>query len=129
MIFYSIFLFNCPFSSPSGLILFFIFNAPYSRNFSGPSKLAWTASNTGSISSIVKWGYQDNLKPVYFFFYEKILSAQKCKSTKTNQQKQKQPNKKQQRQRFFAHIKLLRGWKSLVLFVRSKSFLKKSKWL
>ena len=27
-------------------------------------------------SSIVKWGYQDNFKPVYFF-YEKISCAQK----------------------------------------------------
>ena len=28
-------------------------------------------------SSIVKWGYQDNFKPVYFFFKEKISRAQK----------------------------------------------------
>ena len=40
-------------------------------------------------SSIEKWGYQDNFKPIYFFFYENILSVQKRKSTKTNQQKQK----------------------------------------
>ena len=30
------------------------------------------------VSSIVKWGYQDNPKPV--FFYEKISHIQKCKS-------------------------------------------------
>ena len=51
------------------------------------------------ISSIVnKWGYEDNFKPVDFF-YEKILSVQKKQNqAKTNQQKRKQSNKKQQRQ-------------------------------
>ena len=34
-------------------------------------------------SSIVKWGYQDNFKPVYFF-YEKILRAQKHSQAKQN---------------------------------------------
>ena len=29
------------------------------------------------ISSIVYWGYQDNFKPVFFFFDEKISHAQK----------------------------------------------------
>ena len=48
------------------------------------------------VSSIVKLGCQDNLKPVYFFLRKKVL---------------------------------LRGWKSLVLFVRSKSFHKKINWL
>ena len=33
------------------------------------------------VSSIVKWGYQDNLKPVYFF-YEKVLNAQKAPNAK-----------------------------------------------
>ena len=41
------------------------------------------------ISSLVKWGYQDNFKPVCLFFCEKILRVQKRNSTKTNQQKQK----------------------------------------
>ena len=30
------------------------------------------------VSSIVKWGYQDNFKPVYLFSYEKISPAQKA---------------------------------------------------
>ena len=38
------------------------------------------------ISSIVKWGYQDNIKPVIFFFYEKILRAQSHSQWNINQQ-------------------------------------------
>ena len=38
----------------------------------------------GRLQYYSKWGYQDNSKPIHFF-YEKILSVQKCKSTKTNQ--------------------------------------------
>ena len=34
------------------------------------------------MSSIVKWGYQDNFKPVDFFFDEKILRAQKHVTSK-----------------------------------------------
>ena len=37
------------------------------------------------VSSIVKWGYPDNFKPVYFF-YEKIPRAQKHSQAKINQQ-------------------------------------------
>ena len=33
------------------------------------------------VSSIVKWGYQDNFKPVYFF-YEKISHARNAPDTK-----------------------------------------------
>ena len=29
------------------------------------------------LSSIVKWDYQDNFKPVYFFLKEKVSRAQK----------------------------------------------------
>ena len=36
------------------------------------------------VSSIVKWGYQDNFKPVFFFFYEKISHAQEAPKRKTN---------------------------------------------
>ena len=35
------------------------------------------------VSSIVKWGYIDNFKPVYFF-YEKILQPQKAPKRKTS---------------------------------------------
>ena len=36
-------------------------------------------------SSIVNWGYQDNFKPVnLFFFYEKILNAEKTSKHKTS---------------------------------------------
>ena len=38
-----------------------------------------------------------------FFFYQKILNAQKRKSNLNQLAKQKQANKKQQRQRFFGH--------------------------
>ena len=42
------------------------------------------------VSSIVNWGYEDNFKPVYlFFFYEKILIAQKHSQTKNELIKQK----------------------------------------
>ena len=43
-----------------------------------------------------------------FFFCEKISSVQKRKSTKTNQQKLKKANEKQQRKRFFCAQKLPR---------------------
>ena len=39
------------------------------------------------VRSIVKWGYQDNFKPVYlfiYFFYEKISHTQKAPKHKTN---------------------------------------------
>ena len=32
----------------------------------------------------VKWGYQDNFKPVYFFFCEKIWCAQKAQKCQTS---------------------------------------------
>ena len=35
-------------------------------------------------SSIIKWGYQDNFRPVYLFFDEKISCAQKAQKHKTN---------------------------------------------
>ena len=34
------------------------------------------------VSSIVQWGYQDNFKSVFFFFYEKISRAQKHVTSK-----------------------------------------------
>ena len=39
----------------------------------------------------------------FIFLYKKLLNAQKHKSSKKQPTKQKQANKKQQRQRFFAH--------------------------
>ena len=50
------------------------------------------------VSSNVKWGYQDNFKPVCFtacFFCEKILNVQKRVTSKNQLTKQKQANKKQ----------------------------------
>ena len=40
------------------------------------------------VSSMVKWGYQDNCKPasIFFFFYEKISHAQKHSQANINQQ-------------------------------------------
>ena len=38
------------------------------------------------VSSIVKWGYQDNFKTNYFFFYGKISRAQKHSQAYINQQ-------------------------------------------
>ena len=35
------------------------------------------------IGSIVNWDYQDNFKPVYFFFYKKISRAQKAPKRRT----------------------------------------------
>ena len=57
------------------------------------------------VSSIVKWGYQGNFKPVYFF-YEKISHAQIHSQAKINQQNKAKT--------FHVH-KLLTGWKSFVL--------------
>ena len=34
------------------------------------------------VTSIVKWGYLDNFKPVYLFFYENILNTQKIPNPK-----------------------------------------------
>ena len=48
--------------------------------------------------------YQDNFKSVYFF-YKKILNAQKRKSNQNQLTKQKQANKKQQRQHVFGRKK------------------------
>ena len=53
------------------------------------------------VSSIVKWGYQDNFKPVYFF-YEKISRAQKAPKRKT---------------RDFYHLRSLRTQKVVALVV------------
>ena len=36
------------------------------------------------MSSIVKLGYQDNLKPVFFFFRENILRPKKTPKRKTS---------------------------------------------
>ena len=43
------------------------------------------------------------------YFYEKFLSAQKRKSSKNQPTKQRQADKKQQKQRFFAHKNFKRG--------------------
>ena len=40
------------------------------------------------VSSIVKWGYQDNFKPA-FLFYENISCAQRHASSKNEPTKQK----------------------------------------
>ena len=41
------------------------------------------------VSSIVKWDYQHNFKPVYFFSYKKISRAQKHVTSKNEPTKQK----------------------------------------
>ena len=38
------------------------------------------------VVGIVKWGYQDNFKPVNYFFYEKISRPQKHSQANINQQ-------------------------------------------
>ena len=53
----------------------------------------------GRASSIVN----EVIRTISIFFYEKILSAQKRKSSKNQLTKQKQVNKKQQRLQFFGH--------------------------
>ena len=44
-------------------------------------------TNKFSIRSIVKWGYQDNFKPVYFsyFFLRKVFAPTKCTKTQNKQ--------------------------------------------
>ena len=44
-------------------------------------------------NSLVYWGYQDNFKPVYYFFDEKISRAQKHVTSKNQLTKQKSANK------------------------------------
>ena len=44
-------------------------------------------------SSIVKWGYPDNFKPVYFFLEENISHTQKHVTSENQLTKQKTPNK------------------------------------
>ena len=77
----------------------------------------------------MKWGYQGNFKPVYFFFYEKISHEQKHKQTLTN--KTKLRKHKIFKTTIFRANKLLRGWELPVLrfstFMRAKSFRKKNK--
>ena len=56
-------------------------------------------------SSIVNESYQDNFKPVYFFFFEeKISRTQKHVTSKNQLTKQKSANTKQQRQQFFTRV-------------------------
>ena len=79
----------------------------------------------------MKWGYQDNFKPVYFFlgkYFERTktqISQNQPTKTKIVEQKKNNGNGILRAQ------KLLRGWKSfvwvLVLFVRAKYFRKKTK--
>ena len=45
------------------------------------------------------------ISSLFSFFYERILNAQKRKSNQNQLTKQKQANKKQQRQQFFACTK------------------------
>ena len=64
------------------------------------------------------------------FFYEKILSEKKRKSSKNQLTKPKSANKKQQRQQFFAHTKTSKRVKIVLrfgAFLCSKSFRKKNK--
>ena len=89
------------------------------------------------LSSIVKWGYQDNLKPVYYFFYEKILSVQKAPKLKTNDFhpfRSFYARRKPLPLLFFVRLFLvclffLIGFGWFAFFSRSKSFLKKINWL
>ena len=61
-----------------------------------------------------------------YFFYKKILSAQKCKSSQNQTTKQKQANKKQQRQQFFDHKNFQEVENCLFhVFLYLKSLLKK----
>ena len=65
------------------------------------------------VSSIVKWGYQDNFKPVYFF-YEKISHTKKHSQAKINQQNKIKQTLNYKGNNFSRAQKLLR-WKSLLL--------------
>ena len=81
----------------------------------------------------MKWGYQDNFKPIYLFififFYEKISCAQKHSQANINQQNKIKKTLNKKCNNFSQAQKLLRGWKSfvlrLVVFVRLKPFRKK----
>ena len=66
------------------------------------------------VSSIVKWGYQDNFKPVYFF-YGKILHAQKHSQANINQQNKIKQTLNNKGNNFLHAQKFLRGWKAFVL--------------
>ena len=83
----------------------------------------------GKVSSILKRGYQDNFKPVFFFFKENISCAQKHSQGNINQQNKIKQTLKNKSNNFSRAQKLLKGWKSfalrLVLFVRLKPFREK----
>ena len=68
-------------------------------------------------------------KASLFFFTKGFWAYKSANQTKTNQQKQKQANKKLQRQQFFAHknFKEEENWLfcALMLLARSKYFRKK----
>ena len=61
------------------------------------------------LSSIVFEVIRTISSQLIYYFYEKILNAQKRKSNKSQLTKQKQANKKQQRQQFPRAKKRLRG--------------------
>ena len=56
------------------------------------------------LRGIVYLGYPDNFKPLFFFFLDKILRAQKHATSKNRLTKQKEANTKQQRQQCFKRI-------------------------
>ena len=70
------------------------------RRFTGTGQRRRCHLDMANCSSIVNCDYQDNFKPVYFFFDEKILRAQKHVTSKNQLTKQKQVNTKQQKQQF-----------------------------
>ena len=65
------------------------------------------------VSSVVKWGYEDNFKHVYFFFAE-VLGVKKHSQAKINQ-KNKIKQTLNNKGKMFCDQRFLRGWKSFVL--------------
>ena len=100
-------------------------------------RLSWVCTNKlliggligAHVSSIVKWGYQGNFKPVYFFLRKDFARTKTPSQAKMNQQNKNKLTLNKKGNNFSRTPKLLRRWKSfvlrLVIFVRLKPFRKK----
>ena len=90
------------------------------------AKEARVAVNREQDSSIVKWCYQENPKPFFFFFFTKRLCTYKNANQIKTQQQNKTKQTKNNKRNNFLHVKTSKRVVGLIcIFVCMKSFHKK----
>ena len=103
--------------------LLHIVSGKKSMRMARTKSLGWYVLKAQNKSIVLKWGYQDNFKPVFF---SKRFGAHKNTRKQTLTIKTKLSNTKQQRQQFFARTNFYKGESCLfcflVPFVNAKSF-------